>query len=69
MHDARSLYLGYSNSTRKAIAINGHDVVVLTRGTRYTVLEGEQAREFVKVTSAITAHVRSGVVGEDREHD
>lgn len=56
MGDARTLYLGYRNKTRKAVAINGHDVVILMRGPQRTILEDERARAFLKEISQVTEH-------------
>lgn len=50
------LYLGYNNSSRKAISINGHDIVVLLRGQQSTVLQGEEARLFRLGLAEISQH-------------
>jgi hypothetical protein len=57
MVDARTLYLGYENKTRKAIAINGHDVVVLMHGPQRTILEDEKARSFLKEIAQVSEHI------------
>lgn len=57
MRDARSVYLGYGNTSRRAVAINGHDIVVLLRGQQSTVLEGAQAVLFLRSVSEVTDHM------------
>ncbi len=57
MRDARSIYLGWGNASRKAVAINGHDVVVLMRGQQYTILEEQRARSFLTKISQVSEHL------------
>lgn len=54
---ARSVYLGYGQKTRKALAVSGHDIVVLMRASQSTVLQGEDARIFLREISEITNHM------------
>lgn len=57
MSIATQMYLGYNNSSRRAVSISGHDIVVLLRGQQSTVLEGEEARLFRVGLAEITQHI------------
>lgn len=54
---AHQLYLGYNNSSRRAVSISGHDIVVLLRGQQSTVLQGEEARLFLVGLGEISQHI------------